>query len=763
MELLIGIAVAAIFVVGAATIVVPSLKVSTQAGNVQEQAQLAQELLSNVRAWSMGNWGSVLALATGTTNGYYLNTATSPFTAVGTSTTGEAISTCSGGSGGASSYSYSRAITISHLNVSSTDQASFPMLFSLASSTYLATTGHGGNVTNANGYDIIFTSDAAGKNILPFEQESYSSSTGAANYWVQIPKLSHSVDTTIYIQYGNSNITTSQANPTAVWDTNYMGVWHLPNGTTLSANDSTVNGNNGVVTGATATTGEIDGALNNPASNSGYINLSSTGLATAVPSTFTLEAWVNMSGYGNWPAIVSFDSNNSNDWGLYDESAYGIGLVVANNMKWMIGSGSFSAGWNQVVATWDGTTATMYLNGVVAGSSHPDSGYTNSILASIGLGYGGEYFNGSIDEVRVSSNNRSAGWIATEYANESSPGTFYSVGSATNPSSGTVAGSVCTTYNRYFYLSDVYRDSNGNVTSTASGNYYDPSTKLVTVAVSAASSTAPPLTYSLYITRSGNNALSQTTWIGGSGQNGVVTFVSSTYSTATSVTVNATGSLSLSQGPAPGGACYVTTESSLVAYWAMNEGSGTTTSDSSGNGNTGTLSSPAPTWVTGHAGNALSFSGSSNYVTANAINPASGITVSAWVYSTNFNQNGMVVEEDPKDTEWELFFSNNLLRWSGGDTTVVTSTIPSNSNWHFIAATQTGTSAVLYVDGTAVASGTITAIGNSGLGTSIGRYYYNAGQYGGYYFTGTIDEVKVYDRPLSATEIGTLYSGGTVN
>jgi hypothetical protein len=67
--------------------------------------------------------------------------------------------------------------------------------------------------------------------------------------------------------YGNSSITTDQSNPTAVWDVNFKGVWHLPNGTILSANDSTSNGNNGTINGATATTGEIAGGASFNGSN----------------------------------------------------------------------------------------------------------------------------------------------------------------------------------------------------------------------------------------------------------------------------------------------------------------------------------------------------------------------------------------------------------------------------------------------------------------------------------------------------------------
>src|SRR6516162_1769993 len=79
--------------------------------------------------------------------------------------------------GWSNGYANRRSVTIDHTRVPNTDQSNFPVLFS-GTYTYLATTSHGGDVTNANGYDIIFTSDAAGTQVLPFEQQSYNGSTG---------------------------------------------------------------------------------------------------------------------------------------------------------------------------------------------------------------------------------------------------------------------------------------------------------------------------------------------------------------------------------------------------------------------------------------------------------------------------------------------------------------------------------------------------------------------------------------------------------
>lgn len=78
-------------------------------------------------------------------------------------------------------YAFRRAITINSAQVSNTDQINFPVLIS-GTYSFLASSANGGGVINPNGFDIIFTSDAGGTTVLPFEQESYLASTGAVNY-----------------------------------------------------------------------------------------------------------------------------------------------------------------------------------------------------------------------------------------------------------------------------------------------------------------------------------------------------------------------------------------------------------------------------------------------------------------------------------------------------------------------------------------------------------------------------------------------------
>ena len=330
-------------------------------------------------------------------------------------------------------YAFRRAITIDHTKVPNTDQANFPVLIS-GTYPYLAGTSSGGDVTSSSGYDIIFASDSAGTSLLPFERESYSGSTGAVNYWVKVPTLSHTTDTVIYMFYGNGSITTDPSSKTAVWDTNYKGVWHLPNGTSLSAIDSTSNANNGTPYGnVSAAAGKIDGASSSPGGTGNGI--STTNSITPDTSPFTYSFWVNsvaggstiwrgQDGFGNgWSAGVSVGSNFT--FSIVNSAPTQINLtsnttVVANT-------------WYHVVAVWaPGSGMKLYVNGALDASNTNSSTTLRSSTKGLQflISNGGSSFNGVLDEVEVSNAARAADWIAAEYNNQNSPATFYSVAAA---------------------------------------------------------------------------------------------------------------------------------------------------------------------------------------------------------------------------------------------------------------------------------------------------------------------------------------------
>jgi hypothetical protein len=195
----------------------------------------------------------------------------------------------------------------------------------------------------------------------------------------------------------------------------------------------------------------------------------------------------------------------------------------------------------------------------------------------------------------------------------------------------------------------------------------------------------------------------------------------------------------------------------LVGYWKLDEpGQGQNCDDASGNGNTG--KPKGTTVVDGKSGKARGLNGVGDYIEIPAINIANAITVSAWVFSDKFSQNGFVLTKNPVNTQWALFFeSDGYLKWRGsGVEQTVKCPAPSNGAWHHIVAKQEGTNASLYIDGVLSASGPVPPIGNGAGSITMGRF--DGGK--NYYLRGRIDEVRVYNRALTDSEISELFRTG---
>jgi hypothetical protein len=376
----------------------------------------------------------------------------------------------------AANYSYYRAITVSSAtSVASGTNSNFPMLFS-GTYSWLEASSSGGRIQNLvtapNGgqepADLIFTTStptASGSawncgTSLNFETESYTSTTGAINDWVNVPSLS--AGSVIYACYSNSSVTADQSHPSSTWNANYAGVWHLPNGTTLSGNDSTANGNNSTVNGATATTGVVDGA----SAFNGSSNITTPYLQNAV-TAYTMETWIKDSDTSNIQPIIqdrgSDGSGLSLSFFLVGNGACGgscggstgdlmVGVDSNSIFIGVYGSTALTDGtWHHVVATWaasSGTTVVpsqfaLYVDGQQVGvtadslAGSPASPLTGKGGSVIGYHQAwSEYFTGSMDEVRISTVVRSPSWILTEYNNQKTPSTFYAVGSEQSPSVG---------------------------------------------------------------------------------------------------------------------------------------------------------------------------------------------------------------------------------------------------------------------------------------------------------------------------------------
>ena len=196
--------------------------------------------------------------------------------------------------------------------------------------------------------------------------------------------------------------------------------------------------------------------------------------------------------------------------------------------------------------------------------------------------------------------------------------------------------------------------------------------------------------------------------------------------------------------------------SGLVAAYGFEELDETTAGDASGSGNHGTIEGATRTG--GRFGQGLAFDGIDDLVTipAAATLADSRVTVEAWLYPTELSGwRTAVMKEAPAGLAWGLYAHDNAPRpamtaaFAGVDTSAPgTAALPLNT-WTHLAATYDGKTLKLFVNG--VQSGAVAVAGTLSAGADPLRIGGN--HIWGEYFSGRIDEVRVYNRALSAAEI----------
>ncbi len=186
-----------------------------------------------------------------------------------------------------------------------------------------------------------------------------------------------------------------------------------------------------------------------------------------------------------------------------------------------------------------------------------------------------------------------------------------------------------------------------------------------------------------------------------------------------------------------------------VGQWTFDEGNGKVAFDSSGNNNSGHLHGPA-----------LNFDGGDyvNVVSASSLNPTSAISISAWIKASTVSGTDQIVAKfgtGGGDRQYALELDGGILgmfirksddsNWVSAVDTVAVST----GSWYHAVGTFDGSYVRVYKNGILVGTSTqYTGTINSGTGQPV-----HTGGFSGNYFDGIIDEARIYNRALSATEI----------
>jgi hypothetical protein len=193
-----------------------------------------------------------------------------------------------------------------------------------------------------------------------------------------------------------------------------------------------------------------------------------------------------------------------------------------------------------------------------------------------------------------------------------------------------------------------------------------------------------------------------------------------------------------------------------IAAYGFEESSGGTVQDRTGHGLTGQVTG-ATRIANGRFGRALSFDGVNDWVTVNSnslLNLTTGMTLEAWVFPTIATGVRDILIKEGANDMYNLYARNAAgvseanAYISGANRTIEGPTLALNV-WTHIAGTFDGTVLRLYINGTPVSSTQVSGA----IGTSSGPLRMGGNSIWGEFFRGRIDEVRIYNRALSQSEI----------
>jgi Concanavalin A-like lectin/glucanases superfamily len=553
--------------------------------------------------------------------------------------------------------------------------------------------------------------------------------------------------------------------------------------------------------------------VNVPNSSSLQLTSSMTLEAWVDPSS-TTSKWRDVIYKGNDNYYLEGTSDSTGKpggggtFGGANANAYGASALTANT-------------WSYLALTYDGTTLRLYVNGTMVGSQAKTGAITTSTnqLQIGGDSLYGQYFSGLIDEVRVYNVALSATAIQTDMNTPISPSTDGTPPSAPGTltasvvsageidlSWGAATDNVGVTGYQVERCSGASCSNFAQITTVAGTTYHDTSVAASTAYTyrvratdaagnlgaysntaggsTPASDSQPPSqpgTLSASTASSGEIDLAwgpATDNVGVTGYRiercsgvGCASFAQIATSTGTTykdlgVAASTSYSYRVRAADAAGNlGSYSNTATTstpaaplgLVAAYSFDEGSGTTVTDGSGNGNNGTVANG--TWVTtGEYGKAIQFNGTNTLVSvpdATALHLTTGMTLEAWVNPSTVDSSWRDVIYKGNDNYYLEATSTDgsepdagLIAGGTYGDAYGTAVLPANS-WSFLTETYDGANLRLYVNGVQVAATAHTG----SISTSTNALQIGGDTLYGQYFKGQIDNVRIYNTALSVAQI----------
>ena len=299
-------------------------------------------------------------------------------------------------SGDGTDWPYRKLITVDSGQIDDS-LTNFPILINISGDNDLA------SHSQSDKDDLVFILYSDNTTVLNHEIEN--NGTDFVDAWVNVTSLSDTTDTLIWLYYGNLTCG-SQENAIDVWDSDYLGVWHLHS----DIMDSTVYDYDGTADGGIANAAGITG---DGEYFDGDCHIDTDRDPGFGADAFTCEAWYKGTENSPWKAIMG-SVDGSNGWAMINNAG------SFNN--WVEGS-STAAGvinnnaWHYCVMTRDlGTDGSMYLDSIYKADTVATTDVDSPTTFEIG-GWGNDAYEGigTLDEIRLSDIQRSGAWITTTF------------------------------------------------------------------------------------------------------------------------------------------------------------------------------------------------------------------------------------------------------------------------------------------------------------------------------------------------------------
>lgn len=209
--------------------------------------------------------------------------------------------------------------------------------------------------------------------------------------------------------------------------------------------------------------------------------------------------------------------------------------------------------------------------------------------------------------------------------------------------------------------------------------------------------------------------------------------------------------------------------SGLVAHWKLNETSGTTAADSSGNGRNGTYTNGPTLNQSGQCKTSVRLDGTNDYVSlpTGVVNGLTNCTIAVW-FNLDTVSNWARIFDFGSGTNVNMYLtprngSNSKLRFaittsgSSGEQMIDTTTTVSTGSWYHVVITLNGSVGTVYVNGVQVGQNTSMTRTPNSLGATSQNYFGRSQYSADPYLDGRLDDFRIYSRAFSASDVNELY------